>query len=529
MFRISDLLKGASRGSADAAIAFVKHVGGASDYADVIREVYRLAPEIGLDAGIVVAQMVLETDWFRSLFFVRDGNTGGLGIDGDNRGNHTDQSPFLRLSGKRAACVHLATLWIKIHGPSVVLPTAIAAAATYAPAWLARVRRMAGDGHWPGVRTIDDLNTHFESTITGDAEATWAWDEQYQTKLVARATQLFPGAPDWKPFVAPSRPTSSPSQPKPPASGGGSVTNTLIVFGRVPHPPFLDRPITKVNGVGMNLLGKREVWGIVLHRMIGSLWGTNQFFNDPTVGALTDYGVGTTGTDGKASNGTIIRWNDPRGWQSGWASGRVVAPYGDGLRFVNQYAPRYGLDAVNRFQASIEISGLHYEDPVTEEALQAVAALIAYWADQRKIRWSDFPIGPEGYSFLRWHQEFTIGTGKVCPGAVVMEATDRIIAFAKEIMRRYQTAWPTKRIPVAGGMALGLKLSRTTKNQFKCVKGMWGRTGPSLTAPRSTTSMLARTRLYTFDYQVTVNGEQWLVTKAGTWAIAAHFQAVGRV
>jgi hypothetical protein len=43
------------------------------------------------------------------------------------------------------------------------------------------------------------------------------------------------------------------------------------------------------------------------------------------------------------------------------------------------------------------------------------------------------------YSFTRWHQEFCIGTGKICPGEVVMNRTDDIIARTIEIMKQHQT------------------------------------------------------------------------------------------
>ena len=214
-----------------------------------------------------------------------------------------------------------------------------------------------------------------------------------------------------------------------------------VQFGRVPHPAFLDRPITKPEGVGMDSLGKRSVKGVVLHRMIGTLWGTDSYFRMPSVGALTDYGVGTIGTDGAGSDGTIIRFNDPLGYQSGWASGRVSSPYGDGLAFINKYATNdpIGYGVVNRDQASIEISGKQYTDPVSDKAYDSVARLIAYWADQYQIPYDQFPIAPQdGFSFVRWHQEFTIGTGKVCPGSVVMDATDALFERVKTILKEYQ-------------------------------------------------------------------------------------------
>lgn len=210
--------------------------------------------------------------------------------------------------------------------------------------------------------------------------------------------------------------------------------NVAIVFGRVPHPDFQDRPITKPEGVGQNNLGKREVKGVVWHRMLGSLNGTDGYFRNPNVAALTDYGVGVASTDGNTYDGVIYKWNNPLGYQSGWASGQVIAPYGDGLEFV----ARYGAGGVNRYQASIEISG-YYDTALSEKSRQAIAELTAYWADQYKIPWDVFPIAPQdGFSFVRWHQEFTGPAEKQCPGSVVIAETNDLIERTRAIMKLYQ-------------------------------------------------------------------------------------------
>jgi hypothetical protein len=209
----------------------------------------------------------------------------------------------------------------------------------------------------------------------------------------------------------------------------------------VPHPGFLDRPIYKPEGQGWDNLGKRTPKFVVLHRMIGSLWGTDGYFREPGVNALTDYGVGVAAQDGAAQAGVIIRWNDPEGTRSGWASGPVNGAYGDGLAIVN----KYGINAVNRDGVSIEISGM-YDTAVDDAAIEEIAKLMAYWWDQMKIPHTSAPINPAtGISAVVWHQEFTIGTGKVCPGTVVMALTQRLIDRAKAIMKPYQegTTKPT--------------------------------------------------------------------------------------
>jgi len=210
--------------------------------------------------------------------------------------------------------------------------------------------------------------------------------------------------------------------------------DAVVTFGRTPHPPFQDRPIPKDEGNGWDDLGQRSVKGVVLHRMLGSLWGTDTFFRGP-VGALTDYGVGVTGTDGADKDGQILRWNDPLGRRSGWASGPVSGQYGDGAAFV----AKFGVVAVNRDLASIEISG-HQTTPLSAKAFEAVAGLTAYWADQARVPWSGFPFNPAtGISFVYWHQEFTRGTGKLCPFEVVIAQTTPLIERAKAILKQHQT------------------------------------------------------------------------------------------
>ena len=213
------------------------------------------------------------------------------------------------------------------------------------------------------------------------------------------------------------------------------MPTSTITYGRVPHPPFTDRPITKPAGFGQDNLGRRLPKFVVLHRMLGSLWGTDSHFRLESTAALTDYGVGVAAQDGSAQAGAILRWNDPRGTQSGWASGPVNGAYGDGQAIVETY----GANAVNRDGVSIEISGISYETAFDSKAFEAVAWLMAYWWDQMRIPHTSAPINPAtGISAVIWHQEFTRGTGKVCPGSVVIVQTDSLIERATAILKQHQ-------------------------------------------------------------------------------------------
>jgi hypothetical protein len=90
------------------------------------------------------------------------------------------------------------------------------------------------------------------------------------------------------------------------------------------------------------------------------------------------------------------------------------------------------------FDVAIEISG-NYDTALDEKSRQAIVALTAYYADLRQIPWTEFPNVPgQDRSFVHWHNEFTAGTGKTCPGQVVMSETSNLIARVKEYLRGYQ-------------------------------------------------------------------------------------------
>ena len=215
-----------------------------------------------------------------------------------------------------------------------------------------------------------------------------------------------------------------------------------LAFGNVPTPDFEARPIVlkgedrsiiKPEGQGQDDLGPRQVKGVVLHRMQGDLRGTDAYLRDPQTSSLSDYGVGTAGTDDPADDGVILRWNDPEGRQSGWANGPYEEPSDDGRAFVSQF----GVDALNRDLASIEISGIQLTDPISEKAIEAVAGLCAYWADHVGVPWDTYPLNPAtNLPFVYWHSDFT-GT-RPCPGQAVIDATPEIVARTKEILRGYQ-------------------------------------------------------------------------------------------
>lgn len=211
-----------------------------------------------------------------------------------------------------------------------------------------------------------------------------------------------------------------------------------ITYGNVPKPNIESRIIPNsqaIEGHGWDDLGKRNPKFIALHRMVGTLWGTDGWFRRPDVASLTDFGIGIASVDGIANAGRIMQWNDYKGDRSGWASGRVSSPYGDGLKIVN----KYGINAVNRDGVSIEVSGTN--EPIDSTSWNALVHLCAYLADEMKIPYTSLPLNPHtGINLLIWHQEFTIGTGKKCPFQWLMDNTDRLYKDIAAFLKPYQEA-----------------------------------------------------------------------------------------
>ncbi len=209
-------------------------------------------------------------------------------------------------------------------------------------------------------------------------------------------------------------------------------------YGRIPQFPHQRRILSSaeaLEGKGWDNLGPRKPKFIALHRMVGTLWGTDGYFRNPAVASLTDYGVGIQTVDGANNAGLILQWNDPTGVRSGWASGPVSKPYGGGKCIVD----KFGVNAVNRDGISLEISGTN--QPLDDKAWRSIVHFCAWWLDWMKIPYTALPKNPHtGCDALIYHQEFTIGTGKECPFRWMMDNTPRLYKDVAAMMKQYQEA-----------------------------------------------------------------------------------------
>lgn len=191
---------------------------------------------------------------------------------------------------------------------------------------------------------------------------------------------------------------------------------------------------------------------LVLHRAQtgDSIYATLEgYFHSLCCPALTDLEVNHRTGVGKRF--VHIPGDSP----SGWASGPISAPYGDGALFQALYPY-----LINRYGESCEVLG-RFNQPgsniTTEDVLlEPAKAWLAQWFASRAhdygIPYNEFPIvkAERGRSYITWHEEYTFGTGKVCPGTEVKEATPELISRARAIMERYQMS-DTTTPPATGG------------------------------------------------------------------------------
>lgn len=162
---------GPVRGTPEHAIAFAERSGAnrMDEVEKYINEIYRLAPQIGFDPSLLVAQSALETGYWKSYWWNERLNPAGLSITGDpQQENASDSFP----SGTISARAQLAHMHAEVFGDREPLPAELQGVDSSYDAVF-----RAG---WAGtVVTLDDL------------AGTWAVDPAYGYKIARVAAEIF--------------------------------------------------------------------------------------------------------------------------------------------------------------------------------------------------------------------------------------------------------------------------------------------------------------------------------------------------
>lgn len=226
----------------------------------------------------------------------------------------------------------------------------------------------------------------------------------------------------------------------------------------VPPPPITDHRVAlppRVNGNGLNVNAwRRQPGATVLHSMGGSLKGTDGYFQGARCPALTDYGIGQT--DHGAGYAEIIQWTDIFGFVEPWASGPVVAPEGDGPRWLDHIG---GAGKVNEVGVSIE----HDDSTQANGRIGAIGAepVTAYqWAATVWLQaWLHAEIFHQTDATFDWnlyHYELCGHAYKTCPNPRITNYTAEHQAAVKAVMAHFQRGRP---YPPGGVAVAGLRIA----------------------------------------------------------------------
>ena len=171
-FTVTNTLIGPARGSANQVLALARTMGAQrmDQVTLYVTEIYRRAPEVGFDPALLIAQSALETDFWRSYWWINRLNPAGIGVTGDPGQNAA--SPTFT-SGTIAARAQIAHMHAEVYGNRQPLPLVFQGVdPTY--------QRVFAAG-WAGtIVTLEDL------------AGTWATDPLYAVKIVSRARVVFP-------------------------------------------------------------------------------------------------------------------------------------------------------------------------------------------------------------------------------------------------------------------------------------------------------------------------------------------------
>lgn len=427
---------------AETVLAWAKANGAARlDFlSDALETWYEFGPKVQINADLNAVHSRHECGdpktgkpWQSKIYRTR-GVLDGLGVT-DSK---DDMLAFE--NGRDAALADLVHKYVYIHGP------------------IAENNPLFPHIHLdPRYQIVIDKGLAGTVNTLADMTGKWWTDPEGHIKIADRAFEMFGE------FTVPSS-----------GAGGGSVSTptTKLVFGRVPLPEDLELHDIVSNGpnTAFDWLGVRRDLGTCTHRMIGTLAGTNGYFQGEAAGrSLTDFGIG--GTWDGSLDGRIYQWV-PKGLDiAPWASGPANDLDGDGIAFIQAL----GINAVNRDLRAIELSdGGNKNNPwgPEEQARQwnAYIALMAYIFDQDEVPWDSYPLNPAvGVITDMEHWEFG---PKECPFPPVRQMVNQRQAAIRAILKMHQTGVGTKPDPIPAPKPVIIPYSAMQDQTF--LKRRWG-------------------------------------------------------
>lgn len=170
LFHPTDRIVAPIRGTWQRSLWFARHYGAqrTSEVANFMREVYRLAPLVGIDPAVVIAQSALETDTWRTRYWAEHLNPAGIGITQSGAPSYTWANGT---DAARGQIVHLYLYAVGQIGSGHIL----APYKRHDPRYQAAVDA----GYTNIADTVDDLSGR------------WAVDTAYGVKIAGRGNDIY--------------------------------------------------------------------------------------------------------------------------------------------------------------------------------------------------------------------------------------------------------------------------------------------------------------------------------------------------
>jgi hypothetical protein len=263
-----DRLLALPRGTPEEVIQFAEAVGASpmSEVRGYIQEVYRLAPQVGLDPAIVVAQSANETEYWTSSYWRYDLNPAGIGIDAGG------VVSYRWWSGAAAARYHLVLVYVYAVGPPL----------SGNPLYPYR-----NDG--PGYSEAVDLGYGGLISSISDLSGRWAVDSAYAEAIVAKGNEIYAkGLPASQPVIDMSgvKASASSTSANPTRALDGDTNTSWAAISDVPlrtaYVTFDMGGVRQLNGIRwfFRVAGHADKWRIRVSTD-GTTWTTIAFLQNP--------------------------------------------------------------------------------------------------------------------------------------------------------------------------------------------------------------------------------------------------------
>jgi N-acetylmuramoyl-L-alanine amidase len=478
MMQVTDRLIAPSRVTAEDAIAALdREVGGLGDHDRTFARALEAAcNEVGIDFTIAYSHCGNETNLFTDDNWNVNLNPAGIGIDGVP--GHT--GPVFP-NATASARFYVALLLLKINKGDDV--GAFEAEQATAPTFFDGTRAFAQDPTFPTVTTLDDLRLRFGPN---DRECVWMCDQSGPLAIVEKATRLFPNGANL------------------PTGGPVTVTTTpaVIDYSSLPFPVHVNLiPSSQPN---QNPDLPLEPVFVTIHET-----GSPDPANDTALGEENYVRDGAPDENGNVQQLSVHFFVDAHEARQIIALNRVAWHAGD-----NFEGP--GNRTALAIETVIEPNGL----PQARANVRALTALL--------IR--TLPgLAPKGINAVVQHNHWS---GKDCPQICrnTPGCWEEQIAQITALLAAGSINYPNHRVAVGGAGVVNFNgagdvtVQVQDPNEFVCIHGTTFRTYPNRDAPAGVKTPAQQGKNYRFGFKATVDGEKWLVSKAGSWGLASAFE-----